>query len=109
MDKKTIAILLLIILCAIAAYFDFRPSKPKDDDKIHRMEDSLITVNKALKHNFDSIAGQDKIKTKKVDSLENLKPKTVIQYVKIYEKIDHSTTHELTNRFDSILSNSGIK
>jgi hypothetical protein len=109
-DKKTIAIIVLVILVAILSYIAFKPPiNIIGVDMLKVEKERLEAENKAL---LNQILTNDstilKLNTKITD-LENQKPKIKIQYVTIYKKIDTLNCTGVANEFKTVFANAGIK
>ena len=110
MDKKNIIIICLCVALAVVSWIAFQPTPvPYDKELIDAEMRRLNGENDSLtKH----IAKQNdlNLKDKKtIDSLQHLKPKIIVQYDTIYQKIDRINANGLVNQFGSIFSNANIK
>jgi hypothetical protein len=109
-DKKTIAIIILVILVSILSYIAYKPRIEVIVDNVLKLEkEHLEAENKAL---FSEILTRDtvisKLKTEITD-LENQKPKIKTIYVTIYKKIDTLNSTGVANEFKTVFANAGIK
>jgi hypothetical protein len=109
-DKKTILIIVLVILVAILSYIAFKPPiNIIGVDILKAEKERLEAENKVL---LNQILTNDstilKLNTKKTD-LENQKPKIKIQYVTIYKEIDSLNYTGVSDEFKTIFANAGIK
>jgi len=109
-DKKTIIIIVLVILVAILSYIAFKPPIEVIGDNILKAEKERLEVeNKAL---LNQILTNDNTISKlknEITDLENQKPKIKTVYVTIYKKIDTLNCTGVANEFKTIFANAGIK
>jgi hypothetical protein len=107
--KDIISVIIIIVL-----FFYIYINKNNNDESTTTIErDNLINQLEQQNNLYmNDIAKQEQyilIITRKIDSLESLKPKIVEKYKYINYEIDKSNCSQLITKFDSIFSSSGIK
>lgn len=108
-DTKTIIIICLAIALCIVSWIAFKPI-PKYDDTLAKHElDRLETENKALLLDAKLSDVKAIAFSKKIDSLQSLKPQIQTIYVTKYKEIDAASAGGVATEFSSVFANSGIK
>lgn len=109
-DKKTIAIIVLVIIVAILSYIAYKPPIEVIGDNVLKTEiERLNKENSAL---TSQILANDTVIAKlstKITELENKKPKIKTVYVSIYKKIDTLTCTGIAKEFNRVFANAGVK
>lgn len=111
---QKIGIIILIITCAILAYFAFLSKRPilqntETENILKKQIQDLNNENGYLKESVHI----EKIKSSQyqhaLDSLEGLKPKIVTKYVTIYKNIDSLNADSVVDDFNRVFADKGIK
>ncbi len=109
-DKKDIIIFVLCIALAILSYIAFGGKEIIYDDKFTKEQlKKLEESNKKLWSEVSELELSADKKQKRIDSLESLKPKIVIQYEKRYKEIDNASAISIVNEFKGIFAKDSIR